>query len=164
MGTRYGSLEITEDMRLQRRTWRVERLGWVGMLLLVNAALLGLFSIGPLSTRTVESADGAIRVHYDRFLRNGAGTTIRVELIAPFPLVDLPVRISRDLVARLKIEGVQPQPHAAESGPGGVTWHLRNAGANADVHVWAIPETIGPLNREISIGERRVPVSFFVYP
>lgn len=40
---------IAEDMALQCRIWRFERIGWWGLGLVVLLALLGLFSRGPLS-------------------------------------------------------------------------------------------------------------------
>lgn len=40
---------VEEDLRLQRRVWRFERIGWVTLLIIVGLTLAGLFSKGPLS-------------------------------------------------------------------------------------------------------------------
>lgn len=38
---------VEEDMALQRRVWRFERIGWYALLLLIGLSLAGLFSKGP---------------------------------------------------------------------------------------------------------------------
>ena len=43
------SLQIEEDLPLQERTWRFQRVGWAIMGLLLLSALAGLFANGPLS-------------------------------------------------------------------------------------------------------------------
>lgn len=69
---------IRENMALQRRTWRFERVGWLALIMLVALALGGLFSKGPLSQVTRSSADGRLQVEYQRFSRNGAQESLIV--------------------------------------------------------------------------------------
>ncbi|HKS12719.1 MAG TPA: hypothetical protein VJS90_06725, partial [Pseudomonas sp.] len=71
---------VSEDMRMQRRVWRFERLGWYGLLVVVGLTLAGLFGNGPLSDRTANSADGRVQVEYARFSRNGAGEQLRIRV------------------------------------------------------------------------------------
>lgn len=54
---RVGELEIEEDLDFQRRMWRLQQIGWALLVLVVVAALLGLFGKGPLS-RAVASRVG----------------------------------------------------------------------------------------------------------
>ena len=41
---------VREDMRFQRRSWMVERAGWLVLTAIALAALTGVFGNGPLST------------------------------------------------------------------------------------------------------------------
>lgn len=78
----HPGLELEDDMRFQHRLWRIERLGWLLMALLVVAAAAGL-GPGPLA-RTQASGERLL-VEYDRVarldtateidLRTGPGTT-----------------------------------------------------------------------------------------
>jgi hypothetical protein len=81
-GEGHPGLELEDDMRFQHRLWRIERLGWVlmGLLVVAAAAILGP---GPLA-RT-QASGGRLLVEYDRVarlhtateidLRTGPGTT-----------------------------------------------------------------------------------------
>ncbi|MEN5223510.1 MULTISPECIES: hypothetical protein [Pseudomonas] len=39
---------VEEDMRMQQRVWRFERVGWYALVLVVLLGLAGLFGNGPL--------------------------------------------------------------------------------------------------------------------
>jgi len=75
---RVGSLEIVQDMTFQRRAWVVQRIAWVVMLLIVVAAVLGLFATGPLSGTTAKTDDGVLTIEYGRFARHDAQTDLLI--------------------------------------------------------------------------------------
>ena len=50
---RVGDLEIEQDHDFQRRSWRLQRAGWIVLSLVLLAGLLGLFGSGPLAHATV---------------------------------------------------------------------------------------------------------------
>lgn len=51
-------LELTEDFTFEQREWKVQRIAWLIMALLVLLGLLGLFGAGPMSSRNLISSDG----------------------------------------------------------------------------------------------------------
>ena len=54
-----GDLQLEQDLVLQQRTWRVQRIGWVVLALIVLCGTLGLFGgIGPLNSTSTQAADG----------------------------------------------------------------------------------------------------------
>jgi hypothetical protein len=57
---------VQEDMPMQQRVWRFERVGWYVLVAIVLLALAGLFGNGPLSDAEVVSQDGRVRVEYQR--------------------------------------------------------------------------------------------------
>src|SRR5690606_12604880 len=70
---------IDEHMDFQHREWRWQRVGRVALGLLVFGACLGLVGgAGPLNRTAAGAADGSLLVEYDRFVRVGAVTTVRL--------------------------------------------------------------------------------------
>ena len=69
------ALELDEDPAFLRAQWRAERIGWLGIGLIILAALLALLGRGPLGQRTVTR--GPLRVHYDAVMRRSAPGLIR---------------------------------------------------------------------------------------
>ena len=77
-------LALDQDLDFQRRSWRLQRLGWSAMGVTVLAALLGLFGTGPLSSATVSSQDEALTLQYNRFWRVQSPMTLRLS-VTPDP-------------------------------------------------------------------------------
>ena len=100
---------VLEDMAQQRRAWRFERIGWFGLLLVIALTLAGLFSKGPLSQVTAHTADGALRVQYERFSRNGAQDDLVVTSTGS-PGEMRYLRLGNELLKGVSIEGLHPEP------------------------------------------------------
>jgi hypothetical protein len=104
---RVGSLEIDQDLRYQRLEWRLERLAWLVIGLVLLAAAAGLFGSGPLSSSEV--ASGPVRVEYQRFLREGSGN--RLAIAAQTGAADvLVIQVSRAYLSRMRVEQISPEP------------------------------------------------------
>lgn len=75
------TLELDEHIDVQRRTWRVQRIGWIVMAVVLGAAAFGAFGgSGPLGTATARDAAGALTVTYARIQRNTEPTEIKLEV------------------------------------------------------------------------------------
>ena len=72
-----GGLEFPEGHGVSRAEERLHKLGWIVFAGLLLAALAGLLGPGPLSSRS-KSADPALSVEYERFLRNHAPADLRL--------------------------------------------------------------------------------------
>jgi hypothetical protein len=162
---RVGDLEIVQDLAHQKREWRFERAGWAVLAVLVALALLGLFGDGPLSERTLASADGQLRIEYDRFLRREAPATLRVH-VAARPSTEVRVWLGRDYLERVNRREISPLPQRVEEGPARHEYVFRLASADTPLTVVfrLTPESIGTLLGQIGIGEARLEFSQFVYP
>ena len=75
------ALEVDENYEFQVRSWRVQRFGWVGMCLVIGAALAGFIGPGPLGDRTLTSNSG-LQLRYDRFVRYEAPASMEIQLRA----------------------------------------------------------------------------------
>jgi hypothetical protein len=104
-------LQLREDMRFQRRSWRIQRVAWAGMVLFLLAGVAGLFGGGPLSDARTTSR--TLDVRYDRLVRRG----IPSELVVTFsPRHDVS-RIAMDTryLDRAGIQQVWPRPSTVEA-------------------------------------------------
>jgi hypothetical protein len=111
---RGGTIEIDEDLDHARAMWRVQRAGWLVMLLIVAAAVAGLFGDGPVAHARV--GDDALRVEYDRFARHGQQTKLRAE-VAPVARRGDTVRlwVDREFLQGVEVEAVTPEPASTEA-------------------------------------------------
>lgn len=102
-------LEREPDLRFQHREWTVQRAGWVVLLVIVLAALSGLFGGGPLSTATAEVEP--LQLQYTRFERRHAPTTMEVSVDnSALSQGQVEVWLSFDYLARIEITSFVPEP------------------------------------------------------
>jgi hypothetical protein len=112
-------LELTEDLEFERREWRVQRVAWAVMALVVAAGLLGVFGgAGYVSSRTISTADGALKIIYNRFERYQAPSTLRVEL-RPSDQPAARLWISGQYLKTVKVEAIVPPPEGIDVQAGG---------------------------------------------
>jgi hypothetical protein len=156
---------VEEDMRLQRAMWRFERCGWAALGVIIGLALLGLFANGPLSSASATDGSGRLRVEYERFQRNGAGTSMQVHVDAAGQQ-GVAVRLNADFLRSFQIEALHPEPAAQHGAAGGVemVFHPPREGA-LTIHYVLRPRTVGPVRNEIGMaGEAPARFINFVFP
>ena len=156
---------VDEDMVLQRKVWRFERLGWYGLVVLIGLTLAGLFSKGPLSSAAASTADGQLRVEYQRFLRNGSSDKLIVHLEGK-PREPLEVEISGELLRGFEVEMLQPQPlKASAAGEGVRLWVLSDDAGQAIVHLTVRSDGVGSFTTRVSLPTgASLGFSQFIYP
>ena len=153
-------------MRHHRAAWRVERIGWTAMALLLMAALLGVFGDGPLS-HVRSGSTQALSVRYDRLLRSNAPT--EYEFQAGTSLVtggELRLRFERSLMEDIELDSIVPQPDKQDAGPDYTEFAFRVRG-NAPVKIdfRYRPATFGRHSGRVSVdGQHSVLIDQFVYP
>lgn len=158
------SYPITEDMGLQRVTWRVERAGWAVLAMVTLAALLGAFSEGPLSSTTVTGADGRLEVHYDRFAHHDAGMRMEIVLREDAARQAI-IRLSPSLTRGFSIETIRPAPAEESGGPGGHTYVFKPTDGPLRIQIDLRPRERWFLRGEIATADGPpAAVTMFVYP
>jgi hypothetical protein len=154
---------LQEDMALQIRTWRFERVGWYVLCLIILFTLLGLFSSGPLSSANLSNPDGSITVEHQRFYRNGAVTplVLDVQISAQSPVI-----LAGDFLDAFTIESIQPEPLSSASTANGMALMLKpDAHGRARVHLSLRPDGVGSYQGEVAIaGHEPVRFDQFIYP
>jgi hypothetical protein len=111
---RVGLIEVDQDLDHARSLWRVQRAGWVVMLLIVLGAVLGLFGHGPLAEG--QARTGGFIMDYDRFARHGATSSLQAEASPQTLRGDtLKLWLTRDYLDGVEIESVIPEPERVET-------------------------------------------------
>lgn len=120
---RGSDLEISQDLTFQRRSWAVQRCGWVLLALFILAALLGLFGPGPLSRAMAGQQDGPLWAEYHRFWRLQSPMSLRLHF-GPDATRHGQVRVwlSRSYLEAMSVQHVTPQPQRVEAGPERLTY------------------------------------------
>jgi len=146
---RLGDLDIDADMAFQRRSWIVQRIGWILMLALVLAAVLGVLGSGPLSHATT-AIPGQLRVEYQRFTRYDDPETLVVRAEGAATTAGV-VRLSlnRQYLDHSTVESVLPSPERVDAAAERTIFAFRVAEPGRPIEVGDDP--IG-----IAVGRRAV--------
>jgi hypothetical protein len=121
-----GDLEINQDLRFQKKEWAFERWGWIIMVILVIAGLLGLFGQGPLSTTTAKN--GTLQVEYERFGRELAPAQFQVQVDPQQANSgEVKLQVERDLLSFYTVDKIIPEPDSTELSPEQVTYIFKTA-------------------------------------
>ncbi|GAA5514425.1 hypothetical protein Dcar01_03180 [Deinococcus carri] len=170
--SRIGDLELSQDLDFHRREIRGEKIGWAVMLLVVLAALLGLFGSGPLSTGEARTPDGRLEAEYNRFARYMAPAELRLTF-RPEAVREGQVQVwlSRDYLQHMVIQKVIPEPDSVQlDGPRLIyTFNVRQGTQSGDLVFELETEAIGRLNGSLGLMEptgaaQGAGFSTFIYP
>jgi hypothetical protein len=161
--TETHQLPIQEDMLFQRRNWVAERVMWSVMTVGVAAAILGLFSRGPLSDGRI--ADGrTFTVEYEAYAHKTARTNFTVRT-AHATIPESIVRLSRSFLDSYDIEFVHPHPVRAASGDSLVMVFAPTIDGNLIVQIGARPRRFGRASLAVGIdGQGRTGFTQLIYP
>ena len=121
---RIGDLEIDQDLDLQRREWRVEKIAWTCFGLVLLAGLLGLLGSGPLADDVAGEEGSGLWVEYPRLARHFAPERMRVH-VARTGARETRVWIDREYHEALEIERITPEPDGVEDLPDRVVYSFR---------------------------------------
>jgi hypothetical protein len=164
----YDGLQIDEDMRFQRLNWAAERIAWSALSLVILAALLGLFSRGPLSETEARDADGAVRITYERFLRYGTASSLDIEITFPATQTEhVELRLRGPMLHGLLVQTVRPEPLESRLAEDGwvMVFPVADKGSTSLIRMEIRPEALATLEGEIAIGgQQPARLSSFVYP
>jgi hypothetical protein len=122
---RQSGVDLNQEMDYQWREWRAQRIAWAVFILILLAALLGVFGQGPLSHAHAGEAGSPVALDYERFDRYNAPTEMTFRL-APNVGQSGKVRIalSRSFIERIAIDEIVPEPQSVETGADSVTYEF----------------------------------------
>ena len=156
---------VKENMAFQKKNWAAQRIGWMVLLLVVVLALLGLFSDGPLSHARAVSADGSLQVEYQRFLKHGAESDLRIIAAPASPQREISITMDRALADSMSVEYLMPQPEASSGGEQGL--QLTYAAPEREPAILSLkirPGSFGRVRGRVSFADQSVVLNQFIYP
>jgi len=153
---RTGSLEIPQDQKFQERYWKLQRIAWIGMVIMLILAFLGLFGSGPLSHATIGNEDDPLQLKFQRFGLFHAPTTLEVHIggdRVASEETEVQLELSRAYLDGVQIESIEPEPERVVAIPGGVNYvFLRGDPLRSTrIQIHLMPETYGLLRGEVSL-------------
>jgi hypothetical protein len=165
---RVGSLEINQDLGFLAKAWKVQRIGWVIMVLLLLAGLAGLLGSGPLSRATAGADGDPVQVQYERFARYRTPTELHFRLSsAALRDGEYSVWLSRDLLQQLQVEAVSPPPERVETGTAQLRYIFAAANPTGPTGItfFVKPEHIGRLSGQVGPPDGLpLNLDMFIYP
>lgn len=145
---RVGDLQINQDLPHERLEWKIERVAWCIVALVLAAALAGLLGPGPLSRVTAGHAGGPLRLEYNRLTRYQSSEYVRVSVgpegveptgvavtndVAPqsttsdSPAGRIRLFIAASFIERIHLQHIDPEPESVEVQANGSVFTFRAA-------------------------------------
>ena len=154
---------VQENMRFQKRSWIVERVGWLVLTAFAIVGLSGVFGNGPASW--THARGGALAVSYERFERATRTASFTFDL-APAPATERTLHLSAAFQRDFELTSIQPPPLRSTTGRDGVDLTFAaQAGAAGRVVIWAHARSYGLSSITAALdGGPSVPFWVFAYP
>lgn len=167
MGWRGTDLQVEEDPDFQRRDWQAERVAWAAFAAVIVAALLGVFSTGPLSWAQERSASGELVIRYERFSRRVGESTLTASIRPDPGASSVALVISSDYFDANEIEVTTSPPTTVVFVEDGVRYGfgVEDPSRPVEVEFHVKPQDLGVQRFEFSVpGGEPVQVWQLMYP
>ena len=150
MSTRGRSIEIDEDLTFQKTEWFYQRIGMAGLALLVLAALLGFTGMGgPFSHGEAGDASGPLHVEYERYVRRGGLSTLKLHLQTTPG--DVRFWVSAPYFEHVRVDSVAPTPELVSVETGRHVYLIRSSSSDVTVTLKVEHESAGTLGAEVGL-------------
>lgn len=148
--SRKRSLEIDEDLHFQQKEWFFQRIGVALLFLFVLAAVLGYTGEGgPMSRAEAGEPGGPLHVEYERFVRRGGMSTVKLHLrSAPG---DVRFWISAPYFEHVRIESVTPTPELVSVETDRHLYLIRSGSPDVTVTLEVEHETVGTVDADVGL-------------
>lgn len=162
---RVGSLEIDQDLDLERRQWVIQRIVWFLILLVLIAGLLGAFGGGWLSGGSATA--GPLTVTYERLARERAPAGLQIS-IAPEAVAngEATIWINNAYLDVTTIQQMVPEPAEMTSGEDRTFFRFLIAGSGpGEITLQTEPSEPGGKTGQIGVLDGpEITFDQFVYP
>jgi hypothetical protein len=160
------SLELEQDLQFQYRHWRVERIGWVIIALVVCAGLLGLFGHHPFIRAVAQAPDGQLLIEYDRFVRYESNVDFRVALTSDRDGGGVTrIWFDEEYLDSINVLAISPMPLRGEAQEGKRAFVFQTNGDRFTASFSAQFKTIGMVHGRVNADKgQTVVLSHLVWP
>jgi hypothetical protein len=151
-------LQLDEELKLHRRGWVIQRVGWVIMFLIIIMAALGAFGEGILSEKKVKQ--GNINIEYQKFFRYE--TEMKILLESPQHISSL--SFPQEYLKEFRMLRIEPEPDNNSTINSEVVYNFLPSN-NRIVTVYLIPKNYGSIKGYIKVnGGATTELNHFIYP
>lgn len=160
-------LDSAANLRHTRQEWRLERLGWLAIALLLSAAILGVFGPGLFSRRQAASESGGLKATYEATERYEAPASLHLTIVPASGAETISLTVSRAFTDQVTLEEILPRPRAMTVTPEGLRLDFTAAGfpsTGVPILIRYKNDHFGPLRYELSLGPESVRINQFVLP
>jgi hypothetical protein len=147
---RVGSLDVDEDLSFQTWEWRIERIGWFLLLLVILGALIGVFGSGPISKVHARTPDQAVSLEYCRIVRQDRSEFLQVHFHSPS--AERRIAIATNLMNSWNVQKITPEPASVVPGQHDLAFHFAGTGPGRVVIEYR-PSTVGKAAGTLSFGQ-----------
>lgn len=161
--SRVGDLDIDQQLDVQEMSWRLQRIGWVAMILVVLGGLAGVFGHGPVS-RARLGDPSLLELEYSRFERRTKEAVLRIRLPTS-TAGHVRLWIDAAYLAGQPLVRVQPEPERTELADGRLILDLWLSGERPVVRIDTKPEIFGPVRGRLGLVDGpELAFGQFIYP
>jgi hypothetical protein len=164
---RVGDLEINQDLNVQRRMWKIQRVGWAAMALILLLGLVGVFGHGPASRVSAGDRQSRLWIEYERFGRHQGSSELRLHVGPADTSKPISIWIGPDYAAHVDIQRIIPSPVRSTLVDQGLAFEIDAADQRKPGIITVLVQfhDIGWVAAEIrSPGADPVPIKQFIYP
>jgi hypothetical protein len=146
------SIELEDHYRHHLRAWRLKRMAWAVMFLIILAGFAGFLGPGPYSKAKLQST-GGLHLEYERIARYNAPTHFRVTV--PAGKDDLELSLNSEFLRQIDIERIDPEPKEMRLEGDRETWTFaRGTGEKAsEIRISFRPEGFGSAPAHLTVRE-----------
>lgn len=137
---KHGRLEIDENFQHHVKGWRLKRIGWALMALIIAAALGGLLGPGPYSDKSIQGP-GGLHLDYQSIARYNAPTHFHLQV--PGGSDDLELSIPAEFVKAIELERINPEPKEMRLDGEKHTWIFPRKEGSSEVMINFRPQGFG---------------------
>lgn len=161
-----AEIQIEQNLPVEEKTQKVERIAWYIFALFLVLALLGLFGDGLMSNARRSTSDNKLTIESQRFERYESPTELVVELSPEATAATTEIGIDNSLLEYLEIENLTPtgQFSRAEGSKTYFTFQTTER-QSARININAETKKIGLARGDISVTNGpALQVTQFIYP
>lgn len=168
MQEKRNGLEIDLDPDYHRHYWRLQRVGWIGLTLIVAAALAGSFGPGLMGRSVTSSKESNLLITYDHFLHYQAPAEIEIEAHPTDTMANsVQLKINRSYIDDIELTRIDPEPESQEGTSDKIiyTFNHPRTGDPVKVSFYFEPTRFGSIPLKVSVDDKSpIAIKQFVYP
>lgn len=152
---------LDEDLQLQIRGWKVQRVCWFFLLLLLILTGMGLFGEGVLSKRRLMAEQ--VSFEYERFPRYSNETEVLIRMRSPGPRAEVEIPLA--YLSCFKTEEVFPAVFERKVKGDDLSYSFDTGGKDSLLIAFRLtPQKRGSVSAEWNVNGTDLRVSHFIYP